>query len=109
MRPPAVALPVTASWELDATEIAAYTDFGQRVAGTLRLVSTADEDQTLTLDAVTTHPDWTVTPGARTVDLPAGGTADVPVTIVAARDAWADEPVRVTVRAADAAVAVAAR
>ena len=97
-----VPLPVTATLILDASEIAAYTEFGQRVGGAVRVTNDLDQPQTLSVDAVTTHPDWSAVLGATAVELPAGGSVDVPVTIVAARDAWADEPVRVTVRLAGA-------
>lgn len=95
-------LPIAAALEPSTTEVAAYTDFGQRIAGTLRLTGAPGADLAVTLDALTTHPQWSVGFDQAQVTVPAGTTVEVPLTIVAARDAWADEPVRVTVRARDA-------
>ena len=56
-------LPVTAELRLSAADVAAYTEFGQRVTGTLHVTGAPDEALSLALDATTTHPD--VDGGAR--------------------------------------------
>jgi hypothetical protein len=98
---PVSPLPVTVELRLATTDVAAYTEFGQRVAGTLHVTGAPGEALSLALDAATTHPTWTVEPGQTRIEVPAGGTADIPLDIVVARDAWADVPVRITVRLRD--------
>ncbi len=76
---------------------------GRAVTGTLTLASTADTASTLTLDWATSDPDWTVGLGQDQVELAAGATVEVPLTISVLSDAAVDGAVRLTVRARDAA------
>ncbi len=92
---------------LPDTHVAAYWNAGQQIAGTLTVTSTASADQVLSLDAVTSHYAWTVHLDQTSVSLAAGATVTVPVTIDVLPDAWADIPVRITVRARDSAGAQA--
>ncbi len=48
---------------------------------------------------VTSHFGWSAELGEAAVEVPAGSSTVVPVVITASPDAWADEPVRVSVRA----------
>ena len=59
------------------------------------------------LDTASSNDAWSVSLEQTQVDVPAGGTLDVPVTFVVPPDAWADIAVRTTVRARDAAGAQA--
>ena len=105
--PPAVPAPadpdVTLTLTTDAPAVAAYWSSGQTVTGTLTLASTATTAQQLTLDWATSDPDWSVELAQDQVDLAAGATVDVPVTIRILSDAAVDDAVRLTVRARDAA------
>ena len=61
--PPIAALPVTLALTTDVSEVAAYWSAGQRVAGQLSIANTGTTEQTLALDAVTSHYAWSATPG----------------------------------------------
>ena len=80
-------------------DVAAYWPDGQRVDGVVSLTNTSASDLTLQLDAVTSHYAWAASLGQPEVSVPAGATVSVPVTVDVQPDAWADVPVRVTVRA----------
>jgi hypothetical protein len=96
-----VPLPVEATLEPATTDVAAYTEFGQRVSAILRLANTGDAALALELDGVTTNASWTLELPEDRLDLPAGGSLEVPLEVVIAKDAWADIPVRTTVRVRD--------
>ena len=92
-------LPLDASLTTDATEVAAYELFGQRVGGSLRLDNTGDQPLSVTLDGVTSDTAWTIALDQGGVEIPAGASVTVPLVIGIQPDAWADVPTRVTVRA----------
>jgi Mg-chelatase subunit ChlD len=82
--------------------VAAYWSAGQRVDGYVHLFNTGQTDQALTLDTRTSHYAWSATTSQTQLNLPAGGSASIPFSVHVQPDAWADVPVRVTVRARDA-------
>ena len=93
------------------SEVAAYEPFGQRVDGMLSLANTGDAPLAVTLDARASDTDWTAELGRRTIDVPAGVSVDVPMTIAVPPDAWADVSTRISaIRASteDGRVATAA-
>ncbi len=104
---PAPKLAAQLTLALPDTQVGAYWDAGQQIAGTLTVTSTASADETLSLDAVTSHYAWTVHLDQTSVSLAAGATVTVPVTIDVLPDAWADIPVRITIRSLDSAGAQA--
>jgi len=99
---PAAALSAALSLTLTAPAVAAYWDAGQQVVGQLRISNTGAASEDLQLDAVTSDDRWAVRLGQADITVAAGAAAMVPVTLVAPADAWADVPVRATVRARDA-------
>ncbi|MBX3030829.1 MAG: VWA domain-containing protein [Chloroflexi bacterium] len=97
--------PLAASVVVTATplQVAAYRDVGQAVAGVVTITNDASADQRLHLDAATSAHRWTVTFDAEAVDVPAAGSTSVPFVLEVPADVPPDRPVRVTVRARDAA------
>jgi Mg-chelatase subunit ChlD len=81
------------------SEVAAFEEPGQRVAAALSLTNPGSDPLDLVLDAVTSHPDWRVELESNAVTLEPATATEVPVSIVVPSQAWADTPVRVTVRA----------
>jgi hypothetical protein len=96
-------LPVDLTLSMETDRVAAYWSAGQRVDGSLTLTATGPEPEDLTLDAVTSHYAWTAAADTQTVHLEPGQSVSIPVTVRAQADVWADIPVRVTLRASDAA------
>lgn len=92
-----------ASLSVATDTVAAYWPSGQRVASTLSLTNTGDTPLDLALDGATSHHAWRVILAETAISLGPGQTQDVPVDIALGSDAWADEPVRITVRARDGA------
>ena len=99
---PAPALAARLSLTLSDTSVAAYWDTGQHLTGTLTISDTGTTDEELTLDAVTSHYAWTPGIGRTSVVVSAGTSVDVPISVAILPDAWADLPVRISVRARDA-------
>ena len=101
--PPIPAPDLAARLTLGFTDahVAAYWSAGQQIPGTLTVTSSGSADEVLTLDAVTSHYAWTVHLDQTSVRLAAGATVTVPVTVDVLPDAWADIPVRISVRARD--------
>ncbi len=93
-------VPLELSISPNVSEVAAYELFGQRVDGMLTLANTGDESLTVTLDGTTSDTAWTVALAQDTVDVPAGASVDVPLSIAILPDAFADVATRITVRAA---------
>ena len=62
-------LPLDASLATEATQVAAYELFGQRVGGTLTLHNTGDEPLSVTLDGVTSDTAWTIALNQDTVEI----------------------------------------
>ena len=87
--------------------MAAYWDAGQHLTGTLTISDIGTTDEHLTLDAVTSHYAWTASLDQASVSVSPGTSVDVPVSVDVLPDAWADLPVRITVRARDASGAQA--
>ena len=104
---PAPALDARLSLTLPDTSVAAYWDAGQHLTGTLTVADTGTVEETLTLDAVTSHYAWTAGLASTSVSVSPGQSVVVPVSIDVLPDAWADIPVRITVRARDASGAQA--
>ena len=94
-------LPATLSVRLDSPSVAAYWPAGQRITGRATIADAGDRPLELDLDTATSHYLWSVALEQTHVSVPAGGTVDVPFTVLAQPDTWADVPVRVTVRAQD--------
>jgi hypothetical protein len=100
-------LPVELELSSDADQVAAFWFEGQRVEGRLSIHDAGDEPLELAIDTLTSHFAWTATPARDRVTVGPGETLDVPVAIVAQPYAWADEPVRISVRVRDGAGAQA--
>ncbi len=99
---PAPSLDATVAVSTDTEDVAAYWQAGQHVTGQVTITNTGAAAETLQLDAVTSHYAWAASLGQDQVDVAAGATVTVPLDIIIQPDAWADDPVRVTVRARDA-------
>jgi hypothetical protein len=91
-------LPIEAALTTELSEVAAYATVGQRVEGTLRITNTGSTDLSLGVEGFTSHYTWMIEPGVASVDLAAGATQEVPVTVHVGADAWRDVPVRTGVR-----------
>jgi hypothetical protein len=100
-QPEPVPLPVVLSLDFGQQAIAAYWQQGQRLEGQLTLANEGPATHELTLDIASTHYAWRPSLAQTTVALAAGESTVVPVTVRVTPDAWADQPVQVTVRAAD--------
>jgi Mg-chelatase subunit ChlD len=105
--PPAAAIPAKVSVAFAAPSVAAYWDAGQHLDGTLSIANTGSASADLALDAVTSDQRWTVSLSQDHVTVAAGATATVPLTVNVPSDAWADAPVRISVRGADSSGAQA--
>ena len=95
-------LPVSLSLVPEVSSVAAYEQVGQRVPATITLANEGDGHLDLALDVLTSHYGWSVSLDQAEVSVPAGASIVVPASIEVAPDAWADIPVRMTVRARDA-------
>jgi hypothetical protein len=85
--------------ELEPRVPAAWWPEGQRLEGSIVLTNPAQASAELTLDAVASHPAFRLELPAPPVTVPAGEALEVPIAIAVTPDAWADIPVRLTVRA----------
>jgi hypothetical protein len=99
---PPAAGPVASTLVLEQDRISAFRTHGQRVAGSLRLSNSGNRSVGLDLEAATSDHRWQARMARSRVELPAGGSAEVPVEILAPADAWADWPTRISVRARSA-------
>lgn len=97
--PPSVGPPAAAELVLGQAPPAAWWPTGQRLRGVLRLEGDASAPTHVRLDAMASDRTWQVVLPPGEVPVPAGGTAEIPVEVVAPPDIPADEPVRLTVRA----------
>jgi hypothetical protein len=100
--PPPPPLPVTAALTLDSATVAAYWPDGQQLTGTIELTGTGEGPTTVDLDTLTSHFAWRADVDPMEVTVPAGQSVKLPVTVSIGPDAWADDPVRIEVRARDA-------
>jgi Mg-chelatase subunit ChlD len=92
-------LPVELASRFETTAVAAYWPEAQRLRGTLEVTNGASEALDVTLDAITSHYLWAAELEPDAVRLEPGATMSLPLTVEVQPDAWADEPVQVTVRA----------
>lgn len=92
-------LPLDLALSVHPSEVAAYWPTGQRLEATLALANTSDQVVEVDLDGVTSQAGWIIAPESGSVEVPPTGSLDVPLMIHAQPDAWADEPVRLTMRA----------
>ena len=97
--PGSVELPVAVDLAACEQPVAAYWPDSQRIECDVALTNTGDDPIDVSLDAATGHHAWAVDFEATEVSVDAGETATVATTIRVAPDAWADQPVLVTVRA----------
>ena len=93
----AAAPPLDAALLLDAGAVAAYEPRGQRVTGRLVLHSRAATDLALKLRSWVGDERWRLAGLPDSIALPAGGRAEIPVTLEVAPDAWDGQPVDVEV------------
>lgn len=105
---PIVASPVagtepalTASLDLGETPPAAYWTEAQVVEGTFSVTNSGSAAVEVDLAATTGHFHWDATLERETVTVAAGETAEMPIEVLIAPDAWADQPVFVAVEARD--------
>jgi hypothetical protein len=94
-------IPVEAALATELSEVAAYATVGQRVDGKLTITNTGDVELSLGLEGFTSHYAWTIEADVASVDLGAGATQAVPVTVHVGADAWGDVPVRAGIRVSD--------
>jgi len=92
---------------LDAATVSAFRNDGQQVFGTLQVTNNGGNTLEAELEAVTSDYRWTVALDQLMLMVPAGETLSVPVSVQVPADAWADRPVRISVRARDASGAQA--
>ena len=97
---PAV-LPVAMTMPPGPHTVAAYWHEGQRVELPVTLENQGSRRQTLTLEAVSSHPIWQPQLAQTSLSLDANAPTTVPLTLRVTPDAWATRPVTVTVRAVD--------
>ncbi|MGA9573764.1 MAG: VWA domain-containing protein [Lysobacterales bacterium] len=88
--------------ELDSGKVAAFRNEGQKVNGNVRLTNNSGKTLQAELEAVTSDYRWTVALDQTSVAMAAGGSVRVPVRVQVPADAWAEWPVRISVRARDA-------
>jgi len=94
-------LPLELILDLEATEVGAYRRYGQRIAGKLRMTNHGPESATLALEAATSDYRWKTELSQSHATVPADGEHTVPINILVPADAWADWPVRISVRASN--------
>jgi Mg-chelatase subunit ChlD len=92
-------LPVAMSLELPEGSVAAFSSFGQLLDAGLVLRNEGTLPHDLTLDVVLSHYAWQASLAERTIRVAPGESRTVPLTIRVAADAWADQPVQLSVRA----------
>lgn len=85
--------------ELETQTVAAYQQFGQRVAGTLRIRNLSPVSSNITLEAVTSDVRWELLSLPDSLMLDPAGTAATRVEVRVPDDAWADRAVRISVKA----------
>ena len=88
---------------LEIDTVAAFRQYGQVVNGELTIVNAGSGPLAGQLEAVTSDYRWQVSLGGQAVALDPGGSTTVPVEVRVPPDAWAEWPVRISVRAFDEA------
>jgi hypothetical protein len=99
---PAPSVAATIELSLDAPSVAAYWSAGQHVTGHVTVSNTGTGDEALDLEAVTSNNAWVATLGQTQLTLAPGASTAVSLDLTIQPDAWADVPVRISVRARDA-------
>ena len=94
-------LPLTMALALDTKAVGAYLPYGQRIHGRVTLEHGGGPAAAFELSASTNDMRWQADLEHASVSVSAGGAATVPVTVRVPPDAWADTPVRISVRAVD--------
>ncbi len=87
----------------DVREVAGFWLDAQRVTGHLAITDHGASGQRLRLDATASAPGWRVDIATPEVTVAEGGTVEVPVVVDVPPDVSTDIPVRLTIRARDAA------
>lgn len=96
-------LPVSLVLKFEVDAVSAFRLEGQRVAGIFDIANTGAASIEADLEVATSDYRWRAVLQRDAVSLSAGEHAAVPLDIHVPTDAWADRPVRVSLRARDAA------
>jgi hypothetical protein len=91
------------SLKLTTQEVGAYRQYGQEVVGTLELSNGGGTSINLELEAASSDYRWSLELQDQALTIPAGGQHTVPLLLHVPADAWADWPVRISVKAANEA------
>jgi len=89
------------SLQLAASEVAAFLDDGQRITGSLNIQNTGSQAISIELLPDTSNHRWTARLEQEIATIAAGEQSVFPLSVTVPADAWADHPVRVSVRASD--------
>ena len=101
-RPAPEPLSVALEMILDAREVSAYRNSGQKLTGAISIVNNGPAALEAKLDAATSDYRWQLLLGQHEIDVPPDGETRVPLEVQVPADAWGDAPVRLSVRARDA-------
>ena len=96
-------LPLELALDLEAREVGAYRQYGQRVAGKLQLTNSGSVPVTVDLESAISDYRWRVELEETELTVPAGGKRAVSLILHVPSDAWADWPVRISARAVNEA------
>lgn len=91
------------SLTLSPAAVSAFRTYGQHIAGHLTIANRAATALSARLEATTSDYRWRVALGRAEIALAPGGEETIPVEVQVPPDAWAEHPVRVSVRAFDTA------
>jgi len=94
-------LPVALDLSLAHSTVSAFRLQGQRVDGRFVVTNTSDDPLDVQLDAVTSDYRWQVHLSEQAVTIPPGSNFPVGLNLAVPDDAWADYPVRISIRARD--------
>jgi len=101
IKPVTHALQADIDLDFDNGSVSAFRTDGQQVKGVLNLKNNGSSVLQLELEAVTSDYRWSVALDRSGLAMAAGGSANVPVNVQVPVDAWAERPVRISVRARD--------
>ena len=96
---PSAKLPISIKLEAATSKVAAYRSYGQKLAGRVRLSNPGQESLTVSLEVATSDHRWQAQLEQDDIEISAAGEALIPLLIHVPKDAWADWPVRISVRA----------
>lgn len=85
--------------KLETDMVSAFRQYGQTVDGQLTVSNTGSDALQAQLEAVTSDYRWHVLLEKGGILVPAGGQTSIPLEVQVPPDAWADRPVRISVRA----------